>query len=64
MTGFKQGWAPRGSRFAAILDTGLALWGSTLAIHHWTRAEFWLMGGFFGLLAVWEWYAYLHREQK
>jgi hypothetical protein len=58
----KQWWPSQGSLFAAVLDTALALWGFVLALGHRTRVEFWVMGGFFGALAIWEWYAYLHKD--
>lgn len=62
MAEHKSWWSSRGSRFAAVVDTVLALWGGLLVLQDHTRVEFWLFSGLFLVLATQEWYAYFRKD--
>ena len=53
----------QGSLFAAVLDTGIAIWCFVSAMKHPARIELWVLSVFFGILATWEWHAYLHKDE-
>ena len=64
MSELKRFWPPKGSLFAAVLDTAVAIWCFTTALRHHERIELWVLSTFFGSLALWEWHAYLGNDKE
>lgn len=64
MTTPQRFWAPRGSLFAALLDSAIACWSFVTAMQRRDQWLLWAFAALWGALAVWEWHAYVYKNKQ